>query len=53
MRMELVKFIELGSITMKEQDQFEYSPDLLVAPMFAQDVCWIVPPIEEGKIDIL
>ena len=57
MRTELVKdlvlFIELGGITTKEQDRLEYSPDLLVAPMLAQDVSWIVPPIEEGKIDIL
>ena len=51
--MELFKFIELGHITMKEQDWLEYSPDLLVAPMLAQDVSWIVPPIKEGEIDIL
>ena len=50
---DLVMLVELCGITAKELDRLEYNPDLLVAPMLAQDVSWIVLSIEEGKVDIL
>ena len=47
----LLTLIELGCISMEEQNRFEHSPDLLVAPVFAHDVSCVVFPIQESKPD--
>ena len=42
--------IELSHISIEEQDQFEHSPDLLVAPVLTHDFGWIIFPIQESKL---
>ena len=45
--------IEVSRISIEEQDQVEHGPNLLVAPVFAHDICWVVLSIQESKVDEL
>ena len=49
---DLFILIELGCVSMVEQDGFEHSPNLLITPMFAHGVSHhIVLPFQESKVD--
>ena len=49
----LFSLVELSCISVEEQDQFEHSPNLLIAPVLAHDVSGIVLPLQESKVDEL